>query len=194
MKAMTLYSGSYPKWLHPCPVAEAFQRISQLLPILKKLEPDQLPSPLESRLLKEQFVNQVGNMASVGDAGHIRHLSRQALAAGLLCGALDGAHLYLVDQQPESFEFPPALAHFPQELCQIVEVADQYWRGLDLENLELQSSYGKQQNLQTDEENIAILGRSGISAREIQRQFSETFRTGYGIGLVEAALALIFGQ
>jgi hypothetical protein len=192
MKALTLYSGSFPKLLHPCPVAEAFQRLGPLLADLKRLELEQLPSPLESRLLKEQFLAQLAEMTEIGDAGHVRHLSRQSLAAGLLCGSLDGAYLYLANEQPESFDCPASLAHVTQELAQIVEVADQYWRGLDRENLEHQSLYGKEQNRHTDEENIARLGRRGTSAREIQRQLSETFRTGYGIGLVEAALALGF--
>ena len=194
VKALTLYCGSYPKLLHPCPVAESFRRIQELLPTLKSKEVEQLHSPLESRLLKEQFLDQVASMTGIGDEGHVRHLSRQSLAAGLLCGALDGAHLYLSNQSPEEFQCPPGLAHCRQELSQIVEVADQYWRGLDLKNLENQSTYGKEQNLKTDEENIAALVRPDITAREVQRQLSETFRTGYGIGLVESALALVFHQ
>lgn len=190
MKAFTLYSGSLPKLLNPLPVKEAFERIGQLLAGWQG--PDHLPSPLESRLLKEQFLAQVSQLMGVGDQGHILHLSRQSMAAGLLCGALDGGRLYLADELPEEFECPPMLAETGQGLAQIVEVADQYWRGLDLENLELQSRYGKEQNLLTDEENLARLNRSGVTPTQVRQQFSETFRTGYGVGLVEAALILLF--
>lgn len=190
MRAFTLYSGSLPKMLNPVPVPEAFARLEQLL--LTWQSPDQLPSPLESRLLKEQFLAQVAGLETVGDQGHILHLSRQSMAAGLLCGALDGGRLYLADELPEPFESPPSLDETRQGLAQIVEVADQYWRGLDLENLELQSRYGKEQNLRSDEENLARLNRRGASGREARQQFSETFRTGYGVGLIEAALILLF--
>ena len=72
----------------------------------------------------------------------------------------------------------------------MVEVADQYWRGLDLENLEAQASFGKQENLASDAENIKVL--LGPAAPSVQHQLGETFRTSYGIGLIEAAQVFLY--
>lgn len=120
----------------------------------------------------------------------IQHLSRQTLSAGLLCGALDGAHLYLNDHMPEAFVLPPSLSHLAQEFEQMLEVADQYWRGLELQSLEEQSRYGQAENLKSDLQDYQAL-TNNPTASQLQRQFSETFRTGYGIGLIQAALSLL---
>jgi hypothetical protein len=77
-----------------------------------------------------------------------------------------------------------------EEIVELTEVADQYWRGLDIESLHQQSVYARQENLKTEAENAAALG--GAGAVQIRRQFSETFRIAYGMGLLDSALAFLF--
>lgn len=145
---------------------------------LQELGRDELPTPLESRLLKEQFFAEI---AAFQAGPPMLGLSREALAAGLLCGALDGVRLYLADAFPEPFGGPQKML---DELNQTVEVADQYWRGLDPDSLREQSIYGKQLNWRTDAENV----RATTEPRQL---LLETFRTGYGIGMIDAALACL---
>jgi len=187
---LNLYCGSYPKFLQDCPVSQAFQRLHGLLDSLRQCSAEELPSALQSSLLKEQFYGQIGSLSGPLAAEMIGLWSRQAVLAGLLCGALDGAYLYIADQGPEDFHCPPGLARQAEELDQVVEVADQYWRGLDLENLEAQASFGKQENLASDAENIKVL--LGPAAPSVQHQLGETFRTSYGIGLIEAAQVFLY--
>lgn len=164
--------------LQPCPPPAAFERTASLLLSLQERGPDELPTALESRLLKEQFFGEVG---SGSGAESLLVLSQQALAAGLLCGALDGAALYIGDAFPEPFSGPETIV---AELSQTVEVADQYWRGLDIDSLCEQSLYGKHLNWRTDTENVQAGG-------DVRTLLIETFRTGYGIGMIDAALACL---
>lgn len=187
---LKLYCGSYPKFLHDCSVAQAFLRLQALLTSLSKCSAEELPSALQSSLLKEQFFGQLTSLMPPFAAEMIGLWSRQAVLAGLLCGAIDGAYLYLADQGPEDFQCPSSLARQAEELDQVVEVADQYWRGLDLENLEAQASFGKEENQASDQENIKVL--LGAGAPSVQHQLSETFRTSYGIGLIEAAQVFLY--
>lgn len=189
VEAFQLYCGSYPKLLLPLPPGQAFDRITQFLTQLRESDPEELGSPLQSRLLKEQMLGQIASLTEV-KPGFIQHLSRQTLSAGLLCGALDGAHLYLNELTPEAFALPPSLSHLAQEFEQMLEVADQYWRGLDLQSLEEQSRYGQAENLKSDLQDHQALSHNP-SPSQLHRQFSETFRTGYGIGLIQAALSLL---
>jgi hypothetical protein len=176
--AMKLYCASFPRLLQPCSPPDAFERTADLLLTLRERGPDELPSALESRLLKEQFFAEVAVLKPGED---LLQLSREALAAGLLCGALDGAALYIADTFPEPFSAPESTV---AELSQTVEVADQYWRGLDIDSLGEQSIYGKHLNWRTDVENVG----SGGDTRTL---LIETFRTGYGIGMIDAALACL---
>lgn len=175
-----LYCASYPRLAQAWPVPECFSHTAALV---QELSDGELPSALESRSLKEQFWKQLGAIAAVPTSAEMEAGSREALAAGCLCGALDGAWLYLQDEPPEPCSLD---ASFAEELQRVVEVADLYWRGLDAEELEEQCRYGHEENLRTDVENVEALTRLS-SAQGVRQLLRETFRTGYGIGMIEAA-------
>ena len=162
---------------------QALARLSQLLEELKRGG----ASTQQSRPLKEQLLAQVAILETAPEVGY---LTQQAQAAGLLCGALDGARIYLEEEQIDDFVCPVAL--WNEQLRELEEVADQYWRGLDIESLHQQLVYAKQQNLQTEKDNLAALDRPGVGSAQIRSQFSETFRIAYGAGLLDAALTFLF--
>lgn len=189
---MNLYCGSFPQFLRPCPVPEAFQRTQELLLSLRDQGGDELPSALQSSLLKEQFFLQFSGLRQTL-VESIRLWSRQSILAGLLCGALDGAGLYLGDRAPEDFQVPAHLTRLADELDAVVEVADTYWRGLDVDSLHEQCLYGKEENWNSDEENVRVLAGTD-SPKRLQHVLWETFRTAYGIGLIEAAVVCLYGE
>lgn len=182
MRSFTLQSRTFPDQLSPLPAFQALERLSQLL---HKLKAGPLPSPDESRLLKEQLLAQAAILESMPD---IAYLTRQAQAAGLLCGALDGVRLYVEDE--EVFDFVAPSQRWKESVAELTEVADQYWRGLDIESLHQQSVYARQENLKTEPENLAAL--AGADVNKMRNQIRETFRIAYGMGLLESALALLF--
>lgn len=182
MQSFTLQSRSFPEQLAPLPAFQALDRLGQLL---QKLQSGLLPSPDESRLLKEQLLGQAAILESLPD---IAGLTRQAQAAGLLCGALDGARLYIENEEVLDFMAPSA--RWKESVVELAEVADQYWRGLDIESLHQQSVYARQENLKTEPENLAAL--AGADVTRLRNQLSETFRIAYGMGLLDSALAFLF--
>lgn len=182
MRSFGLRCASFPDQLAPLPALQALQRLSQLLLQLKDGPP---PAPEESRLLKEQLLAQAAIVEEVPD---IADLTRQAQAAGLLCGALDGTRLYL--EQLPVLDFVAPSARWHESVAELTEVADQYWRGLDIDSLHEQSVYARQENLKTEAENLAIL--PGADPTKRRNQLSETFRIAYGMGLLESALAFLF--
>ena len=182
MQSFGLRSASFPDQLVPLP---AFQALPRLAGLLQKLQTDPAPSPDESRLLKEQLLAQAGILEQVPD---IAYLTRQAQAAGLLCGALDGTRLYL--EKDDVLDFVAPLSRWKESVAELTEVADQYWRGLDLESLHEQSVYARQENLKTEAENLQLLPAADVSQK--RHQLSETFRIAYGMGLLESALAFLF--
>lgn len=186
MTSLNLYCASLPRELLPLPVLECFQRTTRLV---EDLQGERLgrPSKLEIRTLKEQFVGQLASLGSPPAPSEISLLSRQALSAGLLCGALDGSGLYLEEDFPEEFSG----GTLSEELDQVLEVADQYWRGLDIDTLRQQALYGMNENRNTDRENERAASQPGFTLAKARKLLSETFRTGYGIGMIEAALSCL---
>ncbi|MBS2036770.1 hypothetical protein JST97_17400 [bacterium] len=182
MRSFSLQCRSMPEFLQPVPAIQAFDRLARLLVVLKQ---NALPPPEESRFLKEQLLAQAAVLESSPDTVH---LTRQAQAAGLLCGALDGGRLYLEEKPVLDFVAPSRL--WLEEIQELTAVADQYWRGLDIASLHQQSVYARQENLKTESENLEVL--TGADSQQIRRQFSETFRIAYGVGLLDSALAFLF--
>ena len=182
MRSFTLQSRSFPEQLTPLPAFKALERLAGLL---QRLNEGPLPSPDESRLLKEQLLAQAATVESIPD---IAYLTRQAQAAGLLCGALDGARLYVEDQAILDFVAPSSRWH--ESVAELTEVADQYWRGLDIDSLHQQSVYARQENLKTEGENQSVL--AGADGAKMRNQLCETFRIAYGMGLLDSALAFLF--
>lgn len=175
----------YAQELEP---AQAFEQIGQWLWRLSGRP------PLASRPLKEQFLQQWSLLQVMPEPGEIGPMSLQALAAGLLCGARDGARLYLLGERAETFAAAPEAETLRVSLTQYLEVADQEWRSLDVDTLQLQAGYGKHLNRATHRENIDFLAQPGRSAADARRALLETFRTGYSLGLIDAAVVFIGGQ
>jgi len=183
MRSFTLRCPVFEDYLKAAPMPQALARLSELLAELQQGH----GSTQQSKSLKEQLLAQV---AILETAPEVEYLTQQAQAAGLLCGALDGARIYLEEEQIDDFVCP--VAAWNEQLRELEEVADQYWRGLDIQSLHQQLVYAKQQNLQTEKDNLAALGQAGIGVAQIRAQFSETFRIAYGAGLLDAALTFLF--
>ncbi len=168
--------------LLPRPPLQAFYELD--LWILEKPEVRDLRGM--SRLVQDQLFPQLAGLRWSEREDWIRRHSLESLAAGLLCGALDGLFLYQLQEAPIASESP--------QLRQALEVADGEWRELDADALHLQAGYGKHLNRTTDQENVEFLARPGSGDVQAQRALSETFRTGYSLGLIDAAIVCLHGQ
>lgn len=178
--------------LHALPPAEAFERIADLLLELQSQSPQQvLQGVTDSHDIKEQFFQQVNGMAGVPSSEALRGLSLQALAAGLLCGAVDGSLLYKLGVTPDDVSLPEPFEATGEALQSYVLVAHRQWREMDPDSLQLQAAYGKHLNRTTDQENIDYLAAPGRQARDAQRAMAETFRTGYSLGLIDSAIVFV---
>ncbi|GMU55334.1 MAG: hypothetical protein AMXMBFR33_44800 [Candidatus Xenobia bacterium] len=121
-----------------------------------------------------------------------RQLGLQALSQGLLCGALDGAILYQAGQlEPLAENRTGDEGKLLRSLSQAREVADQSWRGMGADDLQLLSGYGKHQNQATEAE--AEQAAQG-SADEFRTFLLATFKAGYAVGLVDAAVVFVAGE
>lgn len=142
-----------------------------------------------SAQVKGQFFPALSGLTFRPEPDWIRLYSLQALAAGLLCGGLDGLFLYRQGSKPEVVEH--SLGGL---LAQAIEIADGEWRQLDADTLQLQAGYGKHLNRATEEENVEFLSRAGSAEVQLQRALSETFRTGYSLGLIDAAIIALHNE
>ena len=174
--------GELAQLLLPRPPLQAFHVID--LWLLE--EADLSPHRGLSRSLQDQLFPLLDTLRWAENPEWIRRYSLESLAAGLLCGALDGLFLYKLQEAPIASESP--------SLRQALEVADGEWRELHPDDLQLQAAYGKHLNRATDEENIEFLSRPGAGDVQAQRAISETFRTGYSLGLIDAAIVSLHGQ
>ncbi|MBX3166436.1 MAG: hypothetical protein KF760_03445 [Candidatus Eremiobacteraeota bacterium] len=168
--------------LLPRPPLQAFYELDVWL----LEQPDVWPHRGLSRSLQNQLFPLLENLRWSQRADWIRNYSLESLAAGLLCGALDGLFLYRLKEAP--------LASESLRLRQALEVADGEWRQLDADALQLQAGYGKYLNRATEEENVEFLARPGSGDAQTQRAMAETFRTGYSLGLIDAAIVTLHGQ
>ncbi len=122
-----------------------------------------------------------------------RQLSLQALSQGLLCGALDGAILYQAGQlEPLAENRAGDEGKLLRGLGQARQVADQSWRGMGADDLQLLSGYGKHQNQATEAEAEQAATRG--SADEFRTFLLATFKAGYAVGLVDAAVVFVAGE
>lgn len=174
--------GELTHLLLPRPPLQAFHELDLWLVEVGDLAPHRGLS----RFLQDQLFPQLETLRWTSNREWIRLYSLESLAAGLLCGALDGLHLFRLQEAPIASESP--------SLRQALEVADGEWRELHPDDLQLQAGYGKHLNRATDEENVEFLSRPGAGDVQAQRALSETFRTGYSLGLIDAAIVSLHGQ
>ena len=168
--------------LLPRPPLEAFHELDLWL----LQQPDVRAQRGCSQSLQSQLFPLLESLRWSDREDWIRRYSLESLAAGLLCGALDGLFLYRLDEPPLPSE--------SLKLRQALEVADGEWRLLDVDALQLQAGYGKHLNRATEEENVEFLRRPGSGDAQAQRAMAETFRTGYSLGLIDAAIVSLHGQ
>lgn len=142
-----------------------------------------------SQQLKAQYFPALMQLTFKAQAEWIRLYSLESLVVGLVCGGLDGLYLYHQALKPEVVDHP-----IGDLLRQALEVADGEWRQLDADTLQLQAAYGKHLNRATEEENVEFLSRPGAGQVQLERALSETFRTGYSLGLIDAAIIALHGE
>lgn len=120
-----------------------------------------------------------------------RQLTLTALSQGLLCGALDGALLYQTGKlEPLGPRGGPE-GLLLENLGRAREVADQSWRSMGADDLQLLSGYGKHQNLSSLEEGEQA---SRGSQDEFHTFLLATFKAGYALGMVDSAVVFVAGE
>jgi len=177
-------------------VADAITRSEIWLTSLTSATPGYVLSGYDATCdLKTQLLQQLGELAHVPAPEALREASLLALSCGLLCGGLDGAVLYVCGLPPQDPADPHEVAGSLLEgLAGAIVVADRDWRSTDADSLQLLSGYGKHLNSNTVEENLIFLERPDAGPQEVRKALLETFRTGYCIGLVDAAIVFIAGE
>lgn len=115
-----------------------------------------------------------------------RQVALQALAAGLLCGALDGVLMLEASRLVEPTCAEPKLQ---KSLEAAQAMARDNWARMSADELQLLSGYGKHQNRATVEEAEAMAGQP-----EGQTFLLATFKAGYALGLVDAVLVSRTGE
>ncbi len=172
------------------PVLEAYQALDRWL-----LQVQDLTLAREVSLaVKMQLFPALATLRWHSQSERVRLYSLESLAAGLLCGGLDGLVLYRQGQRPIGYESPPGLEQLIANLLQAIEVADGEWREMAEDDLHMQAAYGKHLNRNTELENVEFLARPGAGDVQARRAMAETFRTGYSLGLIDAALVALHGQ
>jgi len=179
-----------PALLSARPALEAYQALDDWL-----LRPqDLVAARLVSFGLKMQFLPALANLRWSENSQWVRLYSLESLATGLLCGGIDGLALYRQAERPLDHESPPGLEQLVANLVQAIEVANTDWRALEEDELHMQAAYGKHLNRNTDQENVEFLSRPGSGDVQARRAMGETFRTGYSLGLIDAAIVVLHGQ
>lgn len=172
------------------PPLEAYQAIDRWL-----LQAEDLTFHREvSFALKSQILPALAGLRWSENDEWVRLYSLESLAAGLLCGGIDGLVLYRLGERPLDLDTPAGLEQLVANLVQAIEVAHTDWRQLEEDELHMQAAYGKHLNRHTDLENVEFLGRPEAGDVQARRAMGETFRTGYSLGLIDAAIVCLHGQ
>lgn len=120
-----------------------------------------------------------------------QQLTLTALSQGLLCGALDGAILYQAGQLPTLPTSTGDEEKLFKSLGAAREVANESWRGMTADDLQLLSGFGKHENRNTLEEGQAA---AQGSPEEFRTFLLGTFKAGYAVGLVDSAVVFVAGE
>lgn len=176
-------------YLQELPPLEAFARIGEFLWSLR--EARHCP---ELGRLKVDCVEQLLSQTFTRDPEDIRRFSLRALAAGLLCGALEGAGYFLACRPPGPWPEHPDFEITRERLEQAWTTARQSWPQMAVDDLQLQSAYGKHLNRATEQENVEFLQPDHRHQGDFRRALLETYRTGYSLGLIDSAIVFLGGQ
>lgn len=181
-------------YLTPLQPLDAFRRNTDLLLSLQK-DPATLQSASLVLAVMQNMMRLVREAQDPHDAERVLEDSLSLLAWGLTSGTWDGASLYLEGRRPLRWEDEDELfSELADSLQASLGVADGEWRTLDSDELQLRAGYGKHLNRQTHLENLQFLSQGGRTRKDVQRAYLETFRTGYNLGLIDAAIVFLLQE
>lgn len=141
--------------------------------------------------LKKGGITSAASMSVAATLEAARGASLASLQGGMLCGALDGllmlcASIAVSDPACEVDASVRARCDLLLSgMDKAREVARDQWVGMPSDDLQLLAGYGKHQNLQTGDESRALVGKPPQEGAE---WLMATFKAGYAIGLVDAAI------
>lgn len=177
----------------PASVSEAFRRSEgRVVGLVRTLREE--PGKAEdlatlSSAARGEFVKEVSALPAF-PAEAARRVTLQALAAGLLCGGLDGVLLMETSRAlGAACEGTGNVAKLATSLEAAQAMARDNWAGMSADELQLLSGYGKHQNRATAEEGEALAGSA-----EGPTFLLATFKAGYALGLVDAVLVSRTGE
>ena len=185
----------------PTTIESLFSEVADLLEHLRATpaEPEQLQDnshQLKFRLL--EFVESVGPEL---DPQNAREATLAAMTSGMFSGALDGTLLYahrLVSVQPavlslkEGLEKPSRLLW--ENLSRVIDVGQSSWGEAHIDDLQLLAGFGKHENLNSLEEGEAVEAQSRADRLEFQTFLLASFKGGYAMGVVDAAVVHVGGE
>lgn len=177
----------------PASAAEAFRRhegrvVGLVRAVREKPEAAEDLATL-SQAARQEFVTEVAALPSFAPEA-ARRVALQALAAGLLCGSLDGVLLMETSRVLDvSCPGPGDAQKLQKNLEASHAVARDSWAQMGADDLQLLSGYGKHQNLGTAEEAVPLAGTP-----EGPTFLLATFKAGYALGLIDATLVSRTGE
>lgn len=152
----------------------------------------------ESSLLKDRLIDLVDSLASPSGSPSDRAATLAALTAGMFAGALDGMLLFVHNQrvkQPIKQSCHPALQDSSrllwENLERVLEVGQANWAEAHVDDLQLLSGYGKHENRRSLEEGQESGARSGEDRLPFQSFILASFKGGYAMGVVDAAVMFV---
>ena len=179
----------YQDLLIAVPALQAFARISEFLWGLR--ESGQCPR-IEG--FKQRCLAELLTEPWTGCTEELSRQSLTALAAGLACGAIEGAAYFGWAQAPAPWPPDGRLEVTCARLDEAWVVARERWPEAHVDDLQLQAAYGKHLNRETAQENIDFLAAPSRTEADFRRALLETYRTGYSLGLIDSAIVFLGGQ
>ncbi len=185
----------------PETVEALFSEVADLLEHLHSLpaQPEQLQE--NSEHLKSQLLELVDAVGPELEATSSRNATLAALTGGMFAGALDGTLIYahsVAVEQPTRLSRNEALARSSgvlwQNLARVLEVGQSSWGEAHVDDLQLLSGYGKHENRNSLDEGEAMEAQSRSDRLEFQTFLLASFKGGYAMGVVDAAVMHVGGE
>lgn len=186
----------------PNTMAALFSEVANLLEHLHSspAQPEELQD--DSLRLKSQLLELVEAIGPELDRSLSREATLSALTGGMFAGALDGALLYahrrLVTQptlQPASAALERPSRVLWGNLARVLEAVQNSWgEETHVDDLQLFSGAGKLENRNSLEEGEAMEAQTRADRLEFQTFLLASFKGGYAMGVVDAAVMYIGGE
>lgn len=175
-----------------------FSEVADLLEHLHRnpADPEELQS--DSLRLKSQLSELTRAVDGSLDQAGSRQATLSAMTGGMFAGALDGVLLYghrIVTSQPpiqsETEKLTRSWGTLWKNLSQVLEVGQSSWGQAHVDDLQLLSGYGKHENRNSLSEGEAMQARSGGDRLDFQTFLMASFKGGYAMGVVDAAVMYV---